>query len=62
MEPVHGAPAAMPVARTELERIGSSNQYSNQYNVNNATVRLSRPRKNPWADIGRAQRNLSKFE
>ena len=51
-----GAPVSVPIDWSELGALKSSNQYT----VQNLPQRLSRLRKDPWADIGRLRQSLPK--
>jgi bifunctional non-homologous end joining protein LigD len=48
----------MPIAWSELGSVKSADQYT----VENALQRLSRLRKDPWANIGRCKQALPKFK
>jgi bifunctional non-homologous end joining protein LigD len=52
-----GSPVSVPIAWSELTKLKSANQYT----VLNLMQRLSRLRKDPWADIGRVKQSLPKF-
>jgi bifunctional non-homologous end joining protein LigD len=51
-----GAPVAVPLDWSELSKLPASNHYT----VRNIAQRLSRLRKDPWADIGRIKQSLPK--
>ena len=53
-----GAPVSMPIDWNELATLKSANQYT----VLNAMQRLSRLKKDPWADIGRMRQVLPKLK
>jgi bifunctional non-homologous end joining protein LigD len=49
-----GAPVAVPIAWSELTKLEAANQYT----VLNIAQRLSRLRKDPWADMGKLKQPL----
>jgi bifunctional non-homologous end joining protein LigD len=51
-----GAPVAVPIAWSELSKLDGANQYT----VLNISQRLSRLRKDPWADMARLKQPLPK--
>jgi len=53
-----GAAVSMPVAWSELGSLTSADHYT----VENAVKRLSKLRKDPWAEIGRCRQALPKFK
>jgi bifunctional non-homologous end joining protein LigD len=53
-----GAPVSVPVDWTELGSLKSASQYT----VQNVMQRLSRLKKDPWADIGRVKQALPRFK
>jgi bifunctional non-homologous end joining protein LigD len=53
-----GAPVSMPIDWSELGSLKSANQYA----VENAIQRLSRLKKDPWAEIGRVKQALPRFK
>jgi bifunctional non-homologous end joining protein LigD len=52
-----GAPASVPIDWSELNGLKSASQYT----VQNLLQRMSRLRKDPWVNIGRAKQQLPKF-
>ena len=52
-----GAPVSVPIDWSELDGLKSASQYT----VQNLGQRLSRLRKDPWANIGRTRQQLPKF-
>jgi bifunctional non-homologous end joining protein LigD len=52
-----GAPVSVPIDWSELDGLKSANQYT----VQNLGQRMSRLRKDPWANIGRTRQQLPKF-
>ncbi|MCK9919098.1 DNA ligase D [Microbacteriaceae bacterium K1510] len=53
-----GAPVSVPIDWSELGALKGTNAYT----VKNITQRLSRLRKDPWADIGKVKQSLPKFK
>jgi bifunctional non-homologous end joining protein LigD len=53
-----GAPVAVPIDWPELGSLKAANQYT----VRNLIQRLSRQRKDPWAEIGRVKQSLPKLK
>jgi bifunctional non-homologous end joining protein LigD len=53
-----GAPVSVPIDWSELGSLKSANQYT----VLNVMQRLSRRKKDPWADIGRVRQVLPKLK
>jgi bifunctional non-homologous end joining protein LigD len=53
-----GAPVSVPVDWSELSSLKSASQYT----VKNVMQRLSRMRKDPWANIGRMKQTLPKIK
>ena len=53
-----GAPVSVPIEWSELATLKAANQYT----VQNLPQRLSRLRKDPWANIGRIKQSLPKFK
>lgn len=53
-----GAPVSVPIDWSELGALKGANQYT----VQNLTQRLSRLRKDPWANIGRLRQALPKLK
>ena len=53
-----GAPVSVPIEWSELGALKSASQYT----VLNVTQRLSRMKKDPWADIGRVRQVLPKVK
>lgn len=53
-----GAPVSVPIAWSELTKLKAANQYT----VQNLMQRLSRLRKDPWADIARVKQPLPKLK
>lgn len=53
-----GAPVSVPIDWSELGALKGANTYT----VNNIAQRLSRLRKDPWADIGKVRQPLPKFK
>ncbi len=53
-----GAPVSVPIEWSELGTLKGANQYT----VQNLAQRLSRLRKDPWANIGRITQSLPKFK
>ena len=51
-----GAPVAVPIGWSELSKLAAANQYT----VLNISQRLSRLRKDPWADMGKLKQPLPK--
>ena len=51
-----GAPVAVPIAWSELSKLTAANQYT----VLNISQRLSRLRKDPWADMAKVKQPLPK--
>jgi len=52
-----GAPVSVPIDWSELNSLKSASQYT----VQNLVQRMSRLRKDPWANIGRTRQQLPKF-
>jgi len=53
-----GAPVSVPIAWSELPKLKAANQYT----VQNLMQRLSRLRKDPWANIGRVKQPLPRWK
>ena len=53
-----GAPVSVPIDWSELDALKGANQYT----VQNLMQRLSRLRKDPWANIGRLRQALPKLK
>jgi bifunctional non-homologous end joining protein LigD len=53
-----GAPVSVPIEWSELGALKAANAYT----VENLRTRLSRLRKDPWAEIGRVRQSLPKFK
>jgi len=52
-----GAPVSVPIDWSELDGLKSASQYT----VQNLVQRMSRLRKDPWANIGHTRQQLPRF-